>query len=102
MAKITTTPPESLCPTQITVGMIEVRDKQQQLAALKSAEQEELLRAHPMPAVLGPRGKLYITDHHHLGRAAVQAGVCTVFRGIQVYLSAHATPGFWKDADDRP
>src|SRR5438046_10517137 len=66
MAKITATPPESLCPTQITVGMIEVRDKQQQLAALKPADQEELLRAHPMPAVVGPRGKLYITDHHHL------------------------------------
>jgi len=100
MAKITATPPESLCPTQITVGMIEVRDKQQQLAALESAEQEELLRAHPMPAVVGPRGKLYITDHHHLGRAAVEAGVGRVFCEIEVDFSAHDPPGFWKEMEE--
>src|SRR6059058_3854084 len=100
MAKITATPPEALCPTQITVGMIEVRDKQKQLAALKSADQEELLRAHPMPAVVGPRGKLYITDHHHLGRAAVEAGVGRVFCEIEVDFSAHDPPGFWKEMEE--
>ena len=28
-----------------------------------------------MPVVIGPGNKLYITDHHHLARAALEAGV---------------------------
>jgi hypothetical protein len=100
MSKITATPPDALSPTQITVGMIEVRDKQKQLAALKAAEQEELLRAHAMPAVVGPRGKLYITDHHHLGRAAIEAGVGKVFCEIEADLSLHELPAFWKEMEE--
>jgi hypothetical protein len=100
MSKITATPPDSLSPTQITVGMIEVRDKQKQFAALKAAEQEELLRAHAMPAVVGPRGKLYITDHHHLGRAAIEAGVGKVFCEIEADFSSYALPAFWKEMEE--
>ena len=100
MSKITASPPDSLSPTQITVGMIEVRDRQKQLAALKAAEQEELLRAHAMPAVVGPRGKLYITDHHHLGRAAIEAGVGKVFCEIEADFTSHELPAFWKEMDE--
>jgi hypothetical protein len=64
-----------LRPTQITVGLIEVHDKRAKLEALKKHAQQELLEAHPIPAVWGPDGKLYITDHHHLARAAAEAGV---------------------------
>jgi hypothetical protein len=100
MSKITATPPDSLSPTQITVGMIEVGDKKKQLAALKVAEQEELLRAHPLPAVVGPRGRLYITDHHHLGRAAIEAGVGKVFCEIEADFSSYELPAFWKEMEE--
>ncbi len=100
MSKITTTTPESLSPTQITVGMIEVRDKRKQLAALKPAEQEEFLRAHALPVVMGPGGRLYITDHHHLGRAALEAGVGKLFCEIEADFSARDWADFWKEMED--
>ena len=68
-----------LRPTQITVGMIEVRDKRARLEGMKKHEQRDFMQAHPIPAVWGPDGKLYITDHHHLGRAASEAQVDTGF-----------------------
>jgi hypothetical protein len=55
-----------LHPTQITVGIIEVADKCIELASLKPHERREFLSTHPIPAVIGPEDKLYITDHHHL------------------------------------
>jgi hypothetical protein len=100
MSKITTLSPDSLRPTQITVGMIEVRDKQKQLAALKGAEQSEFLRQHVMPAVAGPQGQLYITDHHHLGRAALAAGIGTVFCEVEADFSSHDPAAFWKEMED--
>jgi len=100
MAKITATPPDSLAPTQMTVGMIEVRDKQKQLAALKAAEQTDFLRAHALPAVVGAHGRLYITDHHHLGRAALEAHVDKVFCEIEADLSSCQPPAFWKEMEE--
>ncbi|QOT75100.1 ParB-like protein [Cupriavidus basilensis] len=90
-----------LHPTQLTVGMIEVQDKKKHLASLKPAEQREFLQAHPIPAVSGPGGKLYITDHHHLGRAALEAGVTTGFFTVEADLSACAQDEFWGEMDKR-
>ena len=84
-----------LRPTQITVGMIDVHDKRDKLQALKSSEQREFLAAHPIPAVWGPEDKLYITDHHHLGRAASDAGIATGFFCVEEDFSKLALPEFW-------
>jgi hypothetical protein len=100
MGKITAMGPESLCPTQMTVGMIEVRDKHRQLVALKSAERTDFMRGHPLPAVLGPRGKLYLTDHHHLGRAALDAAVDKVFCEIEADLTPCEPAAFWKEMEE--
>lgn len=88
-----------LHPTQLTVGMIEVLDKKKHLASLKAAEQRDFLQAHPIPAVDGPGGKLYITDHHHLGRAALEAGVAKGFFTVEADLSACAPDDFWAAMD---
>jgi hypothetical protein len=69
MAKLHEVGIHRLRPTQITVGMIEVHDKRDKLLSLNKTERQEFLAAHPIPAVWGPDGNLYITDHHHLGRA---------------------------------
>jgi len=84
-----------LRPTQITVGMIEVHDKRDKLLSLKKSEQQEFLEAHAMPAVWGPDGKLYITDHHHLGRACSEAGVDTGFFLVEDDFSKVSIAQFW-------
>ena len=84
-----------LRPTQVTVGMIEVHDKRAKLEALKKKEQRDAMEAHPIPAVWGPDGKLYITDHHHLGLAATEAGVDTGFFFIEGDFSKCPIALFW-------
>jgi len=84
-----------LRPTQVTVGMIEVHDKRQMLESLKKHEQKAFLLDHPIPAVWGPDGKLYITDHHHLGRAAKEAGIDTGFFLVEDDFSKVPIAQFW-------
>jgi hypothetical protein len=84
-----------LRPTQITVGMIEVDDKRAKLLAMKSHEQADFMQAHPIPAVWGPDGRLYITDHHHLGRAATEAKLDTGFFLVEADFSQLAIADFW-------
>jgi len=100
MAKIREALIHELHPTQITVGMIEVHDKKKHLASLSTAEQQAFMQAHPIPAVLGPGGKLYITDHHHLGRAALEAGVASGYFTVEADLSGSALDAFWKEMDN--
>ena len=53
-----------------------------------------------MPAVVGPQDKLYITDHHHLGRAALDAGVATGFFTVDADLSKCPMEAFWKEMNE--
>jgi hypothetical protein len=85
-----------LRPTQITVGMIEVEDKRKILAALGHHERREYLEAHPIPAVRGPEDKLYITDHHHLGRALHDDKFDSAFFLVEADLSAVDPDSFWE------
>ena len=95
MAKLHEVEIHRLRPTQITVGMIEVEDKRAKLEALGKHEQRAFLEAHPIPAVWGPEDKLYITDHHHLGRAACEAGIDTGFFWIEDDYSGVPVAQFW-------
>lgn len=90
-----------LRPTQITVGMIEVEDKRKHLDGMGHHERREYLKARPIPAVLGPDDKLYITDHHHLARALHDAGYDTGFFLVEADLSKLAPEAFWKAMDER-
>jgi hypothetical protein len=99
MAKIQELTIRQLMPTQLTVGMVEVREKTKQLAALKPKELTDCMAAHPMPAVTGPAGKHYITDHHHLGRAAIEGGVGSGFFAVEADFSACGVDEFWREMD---
>ena len=59
------------------------------------------MQAHPIPAVTGPEGKVYITDHHHLGRAAIEAGVTSGFVLVEADLSSCSLDDFWKEMDNK-
>jgi hypothetical protein len=85
-----------LHPTQITVGMIEVHDKREHLARLGRHQLRDHLTEHPIPAVIGPGDRLYITDHHHLGRALWDAGIETGFFLIEAELSDPSPDAFWE------
>src|ERR1035437_278754 len=58
-------------PTQCSVGYLEVQMKMDELRqrAQKPTELEKYLKGHPIPAVLGPDARMYLTDHHHMGLA---------------------------------
>ncbi|GAA7764956.1 MULTISPECIES: ParB-like protein [Cupriavidus] len=99
MPKIRESLIHDLHPTQLTVGMIEVQDKKTHLASLKPKDQQAFMEAHPIPAVEGPGGKLYITDHHHLGRAALEAGLTSGFFMVEADLSSSAPGDFWGEMD---
>jgi hypothetical protein len=62
-------PIRSLRPTQMTVGMLEVKEKRKRWREHKLKKQGELLGKHQIPVVLGPDKRHYVVDHHHLARA---------------------------------
>ena len=99
MSRIHESEIHKLRPTQLTVGMIEVTDKKVHLVSLKPDKQREFMVSHPIPAVIGPEGRLYITDHHHLGRAALEAGVATGYFLVEADLSNLDVNAFWQEMD---
>jgi hypothetical protein len=99
MSKVHESPIQKLRPTQLTVGMIEVNDKKKHLVGLKTTEQKNFMRSHPIPAVVGTTGLLFITDHHHLGRAALEAGVKTGFFEVEADFSQFDIATFWIEMD---
>jgi hypothetical protein len=100
MAKLQEAALQDLHPTQLTVGMIVVEDKRKHLEGMSPSERDAFMKAHPMPAVVGPQGKLYITDHHHLGRAALDARVSTGFFLVEADLSKCSPGAFWKEMNE--
>ena len=60
---------ELIRPTQICVGFSEVGAKELEIAKIPHEKLDAWLREHPIPCVASPDGKLYLTDHHHLGLA---------------------------------
>ena len=56
----------SLRPTQMTVGMREVKEKRKRWREQKKKKQAESLGKHMIPVVRGPDQRYYVVDHHHL------------------------------------
>lgn len=100
MPKVQEAAIKELHPTQLTVGLVVVQDKKKHLQGLSGSDQRSFMKAHPMPAVVGPQGRFYITDHHHLGRAAWDAGVTTACLEIEEDLSKCTVETFWKEMND--
>jgi hypothetical protein len=96
MAKLHEAKVHILHPTQITVGMIEVHDKIREISPMKPHELRDFLAAHPMPAVRRADDQLYITDHHHLGRALWEAGIEDAFVAVEEKLPEMGLLHFWQ------
>jgi len=88
--------PARLRPTQITVGKAEVAGKRAEWERLGRKKRKELLASHWFPGVLGPKRRVYIVDHHHLGLALLEEGVKTVPVMIQRDFSWLEPEVFWR------
>src|SRR6201990_1936526 len=92
----------SLRPTQMTVGMREVKEKRKRWREHKSAKkQAELLGKHTIPVVLGPDERNYVVDHHHLARALHEEGVKDILVTIIGDLSMVDRDAFWGVMDNK-
>ena len=90
-----------LRPTQITVGMAEVDEKRRRLRKRPPKKIGTFLGAHMIPVVLGPRGRHYIVDHHHLSLALHKEGVKSVLVTVIADMSWLARDQFWTVLDHR-
>ncbi len=84
-----------LRPTQMTLGYAEVAHKRKEWRKLDPKDAKAFLRAHRFPAIRGPKGRLYITDHHHLGRALQEEKVASVSIAVLADLSDLDRDEFW-------
>jgi hypothetical protein len=94
-------PIKSLKPTQMTVGLREVREKRRRWREMGGAKGSEFLGRHMIPVVLGPKARHYAIDHHHLARALLDEGVKDVLVNIVEDLSHLAKTEFWVYLDNR-
>jgi len=90
-----------LRPTQITVGMHEVQQKRDRWRKLTQEKGGDFLGRHMIPTVIGPKGRHYLTDNHHLARAMWDEGVKQVLVTVQADLSALSKVSFWRYLDNR-
>jgi hypothetical protein len=92
----------ALRPTQMTVGMREVKEKRKRWREHKSKrKQAELLGKHMIPVVHGPDKRYYVIDHHHLARSLHDEGVKDVLVTVVADLTMVDRDAFWVVLDDR-
>jgi len=92
----------SLRPTQMTVGMREVREKRKRFRDHKSKKKQALLIGrHMIPVVLGPDKHYYVIDHHHLARALHDEGVKDILVSVVADLTMVEREAFWGVLDNK-
>jgi hypothetical protein len=63
-----------LHPTQGAIGYLEVENRKEKVKEKSDKELEEYLQKKVVPVVIGPKGRFYILDHHHLARVLHELG----------------------------
>ena len=84
-----------LRPTQMTVGMHEVKTKRKRWREQGIKKGAEFLGKHMIPVIHGPKDRYYIIDHHHLVRALHDEGVKHVAVTVIANLSKLDMDTFW-------
>jgi hypothetical protein len=90
-----------LHPTQITVGMREVKAKRKRWREEGAKKGAEFLGRHMIPVVLGAKDRHYVIDHHHLARALHDEGAKDVLVIVVANLSRLERDAFWFVLDNR-
>jgi hypothetical protein len=85
-----------LRPTQITVGMREVKAKRKHWReTTKKKGGGDFLGKHLIPVILGPKERHYVIDHHHLALSLHDEGVNEVAVTVVANLSKLEEDSFW-------
>jgi hypothetical protein len=84
-----------LRPTQITVGMREVKAKRKHWRDTAKKKGEQFLGKHMIPVILGPKERNYVIDHHHLALALHEEGVKEIAVTVIANLSTLEPDSFW-------
>ena len=85
----------SLRPTQITVGMQEVKEKRKELRKHGPKKIGNFLGDHMIPVILGPKQRHYVIDHHHLALSLHLEGIKNVLVTVVADLSELTRDDFW-------
>ena len=99
--RIRPVPIASLRPTQITVGMREVKAKRKSWREHPDRKKADFLGKHLIPVIWGPKDEFYIIDHHHLTLALHQEGVKNIATTIVADLRRLPRDAFWVFLDNR-
>jgi hypothetical protein len=92
----------SLRPTQMTVGMREVKEKRKRWREQKSDKKRaKELGKHMIPVVFGPDGRYYVVDHHHMARALHDEGVEDILVTVIGDLRMVQRDAFWGVMDNK-
>ena len=90
-----------LRPTQMTVGMREVKETRKRFREQKAAKLEDLLGKHMIPVVLGPDKRFYVVDHHHMARALHEEGIEDILVTVIGDLRMVERDAFWGVMDNK-
>jgi hypothetical protein len=92
---------DALRPTQMTVGMREVRAKRKSWRDHPDRKKAVFLGRHLIPVVWGPKDEYYVVDHHHLALALHQEGVKEIATAVVADLRRLPREAFWVFLDNR-
>lgn len=87
---------DNLWPTQPRLGLAWVFRKVKKISKMDYDERHEYLSENPIPVVVGPEGRLYMVDHHHLARAVIESDHSKVYIQVIENYSNLSQEEFWK------
>ena len=90
---------DSLYPTQITVGMREVRSKRKHWRSVN--RKDAFLGRHLIPVIRGGKDRYYVIDHHHLALALHHEEVKAIAITVVADLCRLDKDAFWTYLDNR-
>jgi hypothetical protein len=99
--RIHSVPIMALRPTQITVGMREVKAKRKSWREHPDRKKADFLGNHLIPVIWGPKEEYYVIDHHHLTLALHQEGVKQIATTVVADLRRLPREAFWVFLDNR-
>ena len=99
--KVHPVPILELRPTQMTVGLREVKEKRKRFREQKVKKQREMIGDHMIPVVLGPDKRFYVVDHHHLARALHDEGIADILVTVIGDLTMVDRDAFWGVMDNK-
>ena len=90
-----------LRPTQVTVGMREVKEKRKRFQEQDDEKLSKTLGKHMIPVVIGPDKRYYLVDHHHMARALHDEGIKDILVTVIGDLRMVEKEAFWGVMDNK-